>query len=169
MIEQNEKYEVHRSILKCDYIRYSPSERSTINTAYSQNCLIIPREDSFISLISSYLDLYFDAFYAATGNRYVDNIDIRFVNLRPIALFSRYKLTTSSGKHVAHASHGYIVSLMQKLITSAENTDDLSIGFGRDRGRRQRELTNNKNIKGKNHVRIRFSVDFWFCRAIKKS
>ena len=28
--------------------------------------------------------------------------------------------------------------------SSATNTDDLSIGFDRDRGRRQRELTNNK-------------------------
>ena len=43
---------------------------------------------------------------------------------------------------------------MYKLITSATNTNDLSIGFDRDRGRSQRELTNNKNIKGKCHIRI---------------
>ena len=30
------KYEVHRRILKCDHIRYSPSEISTINTSNSQ-------------------------------------------------------------------------------------------------------------------------------------
>ena len=32
---------------------------------------------------------------------------------------------------------------MYKLITSARNTDDLSNGFDSDRGRRQRESTNN--------------------------
>ena len=31
-----ENYEVVRRFLKCDYIRYSPSEISTINTANSQ-------------------------------------------------------------------------------------------------------------------------------------
>ena len=36
---------------------------------------------------------------------------------------------------------------MYKLITSARNTDDMSIEFDRDRNRTQRELTNNKNIK----------------------
>ena len=43
---------------------------------------------------------------------------------------------------------------MYKLITSSRGSDDLSIGFDRDRGRRQRELTNNKNVKGNCHVRI---------------
>ena len=38
-------------------------------------------------------------------------------------------------------------------MTSAETIDDLFIGFDRDRGRRQRELTNNTNTKGKYHVR----------------
>ena len=35
MFKLNEKSEVSRSILKCDYIRYSPSEISTTNTANS--------------------------------------------------------------------------------------------------------------------------------------
>ena len=43
---------------------------------------------------------------------------------------------------------------MSKLKTSARNTDDLFIGFRRDREGRKRELTNNKNIKGKYHVTI---------------
>ena len=43
---------------------------------------------------------------------------------------------------------------MHKLTTSAKGSDGLSIGFDRDCGRRQRELTNNKNLKGENHVRI---------------
>ena len=46
MFIPNEKYEVDRRILKCDYIRYSPSEISTINTANSQIYKNIPRKDS---------------------------------------------------------------------------------------------------------------------------
>ena len=50
-------------------------------------------------------------------------------------------------------SDSHFVSLMYKLITSAEDFDDLSIGFDRSRYRRQRELINNKNKKSKYHFR----------------
>ena len=36
MFKLNQKYEINRGILKSDYIRYSPSEISTIKTANSQ-------------------------------------------------------------------------------------------------------------------------------------
>ena len=124
-----EKYEVYRRILKCDYIRYSPSEISTINTANSQIYINIPREDSLISLLNSYLDLNFDVVHAATNNRYPDGNDIRLFNLGPIALFSNYKLTTSSRKHLEDVSYAHIVSLMYKLTTTAKGCDDVSIGF----------------------------------------
>ena len=57
MFKLNEKYEVDRKFLKCDYIRYSAAETSTINTPNSQIYLNIPREDSDISLLNSNLDL----------------------------------------------------------------------------------------------------------------
>ena len=164
-----EKYEVDRKILKCDYIRYSPSEISTINTANSQIYINIPREDSVISLLYSYLNLNFDVVHAATNNRYADNNNIRLVNFGPIALFSSYKLTTSSGKHLEDVSHAHIVSLMYKLITTAKGCDDLSIGFDRDRTRRRNELTNNKNIKGKYHVRIYLKDIFGFAEHQEKA
>ena len=100
MFKLSEKYSINRDILKCNFIRYSPSEISTINTPNSQVYINIPREDSVISLLNSYLGLNFDVLHAATNNRYVDGNDIRLVNLGPIALFSNYKLTTSSGKHI---------------------------------------------------------------------
>ena len=154
MFKLIENYEIDRRILKCDYIRYSPAEISTKNIANSQIYINIPREDSVISLLNSYLELSFDVLHAADNNRYVDANDIRLVNLGPIALFSNYKLTTSSGKHLEESSHAHIVSLMYKLLTSSEDSDDLSIGFDRNRGRRKSELSNNKSIKGKYHVRI---------------
>ena len=60
MFKLNEIYEVDRRILKCDYIRYSPAEKSTIITPNSQIYINIPKEDSVISLLNSYLDLNFE-------------------------------------------------------------------------------------------------------------
>ena len=169
MFKLNEKYEINRDILKCDYIRYSPSEISTINTANSQVYINIPREDSVISLLNSYLELNFDVLHAtAPNNRYADGNDIRLVNLGPIALFSNYKLTTSSGKHLENIDHAHIVSLMYKLLSSSKGSDDLSIGFDRDRTRRRNELTNNKNIKGKYHIRIYLKDVFGFAEYQEK-
>ena len=59
----------------------------------------ISREDSVISLLNSYRDLDFGVLHAASNDRYVNNMDIRLVNLDPIALLSNYRLTTSSVKH----------------------------------------------------------------------
>ena len=162
MFKLSEKYSINRDITKCDYIRYSPSEITTINTANSQVYINIPREDNVISLLKSYLEINFDVLNAATNNRYVDGNDIRLVNLGPIALFSIYKLTNSSGKHLENIDHAHIVYLMYKLLTSSTGSDDLSIGFDRDRNRRQRELTNNKTQKGKFHVRIYLKDVFGF-------
>ena len=168
MFKLNEKYEINRDILKCYYIRYSPSEISTINTVNSQVYINIPREDSVISLLNSYLELDFDVLHAGTNNRYVDGNNIRLVNLGPIALFSNYKLTTSSGKHLENIDHAHIVSFMYKLLTSSKGSDDLSIGFDRDPNRRQRELTNNKTQKGKYHVRIYLTDVFGFAEYQNK-
>ena len=47
----------------------------------------IPREDSVISLLNSYLELNFDVLLAASGNRYADGDNIRLVNLGPTSFF----------------------------------------------------------------------------------
>ena len=57
---------------------------------------------------------------------------------------------------------------MYKLIISARNTDDLSTGLDRDRERRKRELTNNKNIKGKYHLTIMLQDIFGFAQHQEK-
>ena len=48
----------------------------------------IPRADSVIFLLKSYLDLNFDVLHAATNNRYAENVDTKLVHPGPIALFS---------------------------------------------------------------------------------
>ena len=47
--------------------------------------------------------------------------------LGPIALFSKYMLTTSKGKHLEGFGHTHIVSLMYTLTTRAKVSDDLLI------------------------------------------
>ena len=119
--------------------------------------------------MNSYLELNFDVLQAATGNRYPDGADIRLVNLGVIPLFSIYKLTTSSGKHLEEINHAHIVSLVFKLLSSSKESDDLSYGFDRSRDRKKRELTNNNNIKDKYHLRNCLRDFFWICRAPRNS
>ena len=168
MFKLSENYEIDRRILKCDYIRYSPAEISTINTANSQVYINIPREDSVISLLNSYLELNFDVLHAANNNRYVDANDIRLVNLGAIALFSIYKLTSGSSKHMEEITNAHTACLMYNVITSSKDSDDLSIGFDRNRDRRKRELTNSKNIKGKCHTRIYLKKIFGYAEFQEK-
>ena len=51
---------------------------------------------------------------------------------------------------------------MYKLIPSCKGSDDLSIGFDRSSGRRRDDMTNNKNVKGKFHLRILLTDVFGF-------
>ena len=169
MFKLSEKYLINRDILKCDHIRYSSSEISTINTPNSQVYIFIPREDSVISMLSSNLQINFDVLQAATKNRYIDGNDIRLVIVGPIALFSNYELTTSLGKHLENIDHVHVASLMYKLKTSSRGSDDLSIAFDRDRNRRQRQLTNNKTQKGKYNVRIYLKDVFGFAEYQEKA
>ena len=169
MCKLNEKYEVDRRILKCDYIRYSPAETSTINTPNSQIFNNINREDSVISLLNSYLDLNFEVIRKADDSRYANGSGIELVNLGPIALFSNFKLTTSSGKHLEDIIHAHLVSLMYKLITSSKNSDDLSIGFDRSSARRRAEITTNKNVNGKFNLRIMLKDVFGFTEHQEKA
>ena len=161
MLKLSEKNQYDRRVLKCGYITYSPSEIGPTNTANSQEYITMPREDSVISLLNSFLDLNFDVLHAATGNRYVDNIDIMLVNIDPIASLSNYKLTASSGRQLEYINHAHIVSSMYRLITWSRGSDDLSIGFDRSCDRRQRELTK-KNSESKFNLRNNLGDIFGF-------
>ena len=119
-------------------------------------------------MLNSYLGLNFEVIKKADDSRYANSNDKKLVNLGPIALFSNFKLTTSSGKHIEDISHVHLVSLMYKLITSSKNSDDLSIGFDRSPNRRKDELALNKSVNGKNHVRIMLKDVFGFAEGQKE-
>ena len=57
---------------------------------------------------------------------------------------------------------------MYKLLTSAGDCDDLSVGFDRSRDRRHLQLTNNKNIKEKYRIRIMLMDKFGFAEHNEK-
>ena len=84
-------------------------------------------------------------------------------------MFGNYKFTTSSGKHLEDMNHTHIASLIYKLITSYKDSDDLFFGFDRNRNRRQRELTYNKNQKGKFYVRNMLKVVFCYAQEQQKA
>ena len=167
MFKLNEEYEVDRRVLKSDYMRNSPAETSILNTPNSQ--ILTPREDSVISLLNSYLDLNFEVIKKADNSRYANGIDTRLVSLGLIALFSNFKTTTSSGKHLEDTSHANIVSFMYKLLTSSRGSDDLSIDVDRDRNRKRDDLTKSKNMKGKYHLRIMHKDVFGFAEYQEKA
>ena len=169
MFKLNENYDVDRRILKCDYIRYAPAQTSTINTPKSQIYVNIPRKDSVVSLLNDYLDLDFEVIKKTDDSRHVNGNDIRLVILGPFALFSTFKLLTSSGKHLEDISHAHLVSLMYKLVTSSKNSDDLTIGFDGNRARRQDEMTDNNRVKGKYHLRIMLKDIFGFAEHQEKA
>ena len=169
MLKLKENYEVDRRLLKCDYIRYSASETSTKNTPNSQIYINIPKEDSVISFLISYLDLNFEVIKKVADSRYGIGNDMRLVNMGPIALFSYFKLTTSSGKHIEDISNAHLASLMYKLINPSKNSDDLSIGFDRSPNRRKDKLALNKSVKGKYHVRIMLKDVFGFAEHQEKA
>ena len=121
-----------------------------------------PREDSVISLSISYLDLNFEVIRKADHSRYGNGNDIRSVHLGPIALFTNFKLTTSSGKHLEDINQAHIVFLMYKSLTSSRGSEDLSIGFDHSRNRRRDKLTSNRNVKGEYHLRIMLKNTFGF-------
>ena len=98
MFQFKVKYEGNASILKCDYGCISNAETSTINTHTSQIYINNPGEDSVISLLNSYIELKLEVIKKADESTHVNCTDIRLVILGPIALFSNFELTTSSGK-----------------------------------------------------------------------
>ena len=130
----------------------------------------IPAEVSELSVPETNFDhTLITVLRAASNIRYADNNELRLVNLGPNAFFSNYKLTTCSGRYLEVISHAIFVSVLYKLITSAKDTDDLYIGFDQDPGRGQRKLTNNKNIKGRHHVRIILKNCFCICGLQSKN
>ena len=75
----------------------------------------------------------------------------------------------SKGKHLGDISHAHLVSLMYKLIYSAEDGDESSIGFDRDCASIRDELALNNNVEGKYHLTILLRDVFGFAECQEKA
>ena len=116
-----------------------------------------------MSLRDSYLELGFSVNHRADAlARYADGDHIRLVNLGPKALFNKYRLTSSTGKEKKEIDNAHDSYLMQKLLSSSRDSDDLSIGFHRNKEVREREMTNKKSTKGNYYVKIYLKQVFGF-------
>ena len=97
----------------------------------------------------SYLELYFNVTHRAGAHAsYVENDNIRLLNVGLVALFKKYRLTSSSGKEVEESDNAHVICLLHELISSSNDSYDLSIGSHRSKGVREGKLTKNKTTKG---------------------
>ena len=60
MLRRNERYEIDRSILEADHMRYVPTICNKVNKSNQQITFDIPRKGRVISLKNSYLEMEFD-------------------------------------------------------------------------------------------------------------
>ena len=74
----------------------------------SQIYIKIPRENSVISLLNSYLDLNFEVIKKTDSSKFANGVDVQLVNLGHFAFFSNFKLTTESRKHLEFISHAIL-------------------------------------------------------------
>ena len=161
MLNLSQKHVVDRPILKCEYIRNTPPSLNLVNGEINQLFTDITREGSAISLKNSYLELDFNVTHrAGAHNRYIDDDHIKIVNLGPIAVINKYSITSSSEKEIKEIDNFHVICLMCKLKSISRDSDDLSLGFHRIIGVRERKLTNKKTTQGNYHVRI-YLKDFF--------
>ena len=157
------KYAVDRPILKNDYLRYFLPSLNLVNGENNQIFIDITRENSAVSLKDSYFEIVFNVTHRAGAHaRYADGDQIRLVNLTIIALFHKYRITSSSGEEIEEIDNSHVICSTYNLISSSRDSDDLSIGFQKNIDARERELTNNKGTNGNCQVRIFLKDVFGF-------
>ena len=163
MFNITRKLTVDRLISEYVCNRYTPPSLNLVIEEKIQIFIDIPREDSVIPLKVNYLDIYGNLnLTAGADNRFLDGDNIRLVNQAPLALFNKYRLTSSSGRELQEVDNAHVFRLMHKLISSIRDSEELSIGFQKNIEARERELTNNKTTKGKYYVRIYLKDVFGF-------
>ena len=96
--------------------------------------IAISKEDSYLSFLTedsafsgkdSYLELVFNVVdRAGILARYADGYHIRMINLGPIALFRKHRLTSSSGEEIEEIDKARVICLMHKLKSSSRDSDD---------------------------------------------
>ena len=128
------------------FIKYSPNILTTVNNNKCNISISLPIEDAYICLQNPYISLEFEVLKNDI-TRYADGDQISIMNFGTVALFSEAKMTTSSGKHLEQVDNLHIISIMHKVLTSAQYTSELLYGFEQSEATRRLELTTNKTEK----------------------
>ena len=152
--------------IKVILLKHSPNSLATIINNNSNISISLPREDAYICLQNSYISVDFEVL-KQDDTRYAKGDQISLFNFRPVALFCEAKLTTSSGKHLEKVDNLHTVSLLNKLLTSGQQTSELMYGFEESQATRRLELTTNKTEKGTFFVNIKLIDLFAFAEKEK--
>ena len=119
---------INRTKLKSDFAQYKPTSLTGVNTPNSIIKISIPREDVFIDIGDSYLELEVDVLKAADNRtQYADGDTIQPNNLFGISLFHEMSLSTFGNKNLERVDQCYLASLMYKLLS--DNEKDMIIVY----------------------------------------
>ena len=162
MFSLKSKYTLEKPIHKIGFNKYSPSSLATINNNTSNISISLPREDAYICLQHSFINVEFKVL-ENDDTRFNDGDEISLVKFGPIALFSEAKLTTSSGKHLEKVDNLHPICLMYKHLTSSQQISQLMYGFEESTTIRRQELTNKKTEKGTFFCENKIKRLVWIC------
>ena len=138
------------------------------NTPFKIN---IPREDAFIDIRDSYLEMEVHILKNADDTRYADGNYIQPNNLFGISLFREMTLSGFGSKRLERVDNVYLASLMYKLLS--DNEEDMIIVYkketaaGIDTTKRNR-LLNDTPEKGTIFVRVYLKDVFGFVNHTDK-
>ena len=160
-------YSYNSDIQKIKIIKYKPNSLATMNTINTNTNIILNREENYLSLRDSYLEIEFVVSDDA-GGVFANDAKIRLVNYGMMALFSSINLETSGGRTIEYIDHCHPNLLMFKLLTSTD--DEYESGFVRNQGNRDSQLKVDHTAAQRGHMymMIKMSDLFGFVNDLEK-
>ena len=142
-------YGYNNHIHKSKTIKYKPNNLATMNTSNTSINIILNREENYLNLRDSYLEIEFVVSDDAVGV-FANEANIRLVNYGMMALFSSIKLETSGGRTIEYIDHCHPNLLMYKLLTSTD--DEFESGFLLNIDKRNSQLKGDQVAAERGHV-----------------
>ena len=160
-------YGYNNDIHKSKIIKCKPNNLATMNTVNTNINIILNREENYLDLRDSYLEIEF-VLSDDAGGVFANDANIRFVNYGMMALFSSIKLETSGGSTIEYIDPCHPNLLMYKLLTSTD--DEYESGFVKNQGNRDSQLRGDHIAAQRGHMYmvIKMSDLFGFVNDLEK-
>ena len=160
-------YDYNNDIHKSKIIKHKPNNLAAMNTINTNINIILKREDNYLNLHDSYLEIEFVVSDDAAGV-FANDANIRLNNYGMMAMFSSIKLETSGVRTIEYIDHCHPNLLMYKLLTSIG--DEYESGFVRNQGNRDSQLEGDYNAAQRGHMymMIKMSDLFGFVNDLEK-